>query len=223
MPVFNEIGTIEAIIERVKQANSLDLEKEIIIIDDGSTDGTTRLLRKIKNNNIKTVFHQKNRGKGAAVRTGIGVATGDILLSQDADMEYHPEEYPTLLEPFLKDETMVVYGSRELSGKNKHSSPLFYAGGKTVTFVTNLLFRSKLTDVPTCYKVFRRDILSDIPLRCERFEFCPEVTAHLLKRKIKILEVPINYTSRKKAEGKKIKARDGIEAILTLIRCRIER
>jgi len=221
MPVFNEIGTIDAIIKRVKKADSLGLKKEIVIIDDGSTDGTTKFLRKIKDDDIKTVFHEKNKGKGAAVRTGIRVAAGDILLIQDADMEYHPEEYPILLKPFLQDEAMVVYGSRELSGKNKHASPLFYAGGKTVTFVTNLLFGSKLTDVPTCYKVFRQDVLSDIPLRCKRFEFCPEVTAHLLKRKINIVEVPIKYTSRKNNEGKKIKARDGIEAILTLVRCRI--
>lgn len=222
MPVYNELKTIETILDQVKKADSLGLKKEIVVVDDGSKDGTRELLRKYKDSMVKVFFHSENQGKGAAVRTGIEKSTGDIILIQDADLEYHPDEYPVLIEPFLKSaDTQVVYGSRELSGKNRHSSVLFHAGGKSVTTMTNILYGSRLTDVPTCYKAFKRDLVMELPLRCKRFEFCPEVTAHVLKRGIPILEVPIKYTARNSKEGKKIKVRDGLEAFWTLIRCRV--
>lgn len=220
IPVFNERPTIEAILEKVIQADSLGLTKEIIVVDDGSTDGTTEILRHYRSKDVTALFHDRNQGKGAAVRTGIKNATGDIILIQDADLEYHPEEYPKLIKPFINDGALVVYGSRELSGQNRHSSLFFHVGGRTITTVTNLLYGSHLTDVPTCYKAFRREIIADLPLRCQRFEFCPEVTAQVLKRHIPIVEVPISYTARSKKEGKKIKLRDGVQAIWTLIRCR---
>lgn len=220
IPVFNERPTIETILEKVRRANTLGLGKEIIVIDDGSTDGTTEILRNYPSQDVMAIFHGHNQGKGAAVRTGIKNATGDIILIQDADLEYHPEEYPNLIKPFINDGALVVYGSRELSGENRHSSLFFHIGGRTVTSVTNLLYGSHLTDVPTCYKAFRKDIIARLPLRCQRFEFCPEVTAQVLKRHIPIVEIPIGYTARTKKEGKKIKLRDGLQAIWTLVRCR---
>lgn len=224
MPAYNESRTLATILDRVKAADTLGLAKEIIIIDDGSSDNTGEILRNLEKKNliVKALYHEKNRGKGAAVRTGIWAATGDIILIQDADLEYHPEEYPTLIRPFLESNVSVVYGSRELSGENRHSSKLFHLGGRSVTRLTNLLYGSSLTDVPTCYKAFDRELIMSLPLRCQRFEFCPEVTAHVLKRGIPILEVPIKYTARNKDEGKKIKARDGLEAFWTLVRCRIK-
>lgn len=220
IPVFNERQTIQTILGQVVQANTLGLDKEIIAIDDGSTDGTTEILRNYHQEDVMALFHNRNQGKGAAVRTGIKNATGDIILIQDADLEYHPEEYPKLIKPFINDGALVVYGSRELSGQNRHSSLFFHIGGRTITTVTNLLYGSHLTDVPTCYKAFRRAIIADLPLRCERFEFCPEVTALVLKRHIPIVEVPISYSARSKQEGKKIRFKDGAEAIWTLLRCR---
>lgn len=220
IPVFNERQTIRPILGKVAQADSLGLAKEIIVVDDGSTDGTTSILRTYQDKKVTILYHGQNQGKGTAVRTGIKNATGDIILIQDADLEYHPKEYPILLKPFLNEGAQVVYGSRELSGKNRHSSLFFHIGGRTVTSVTNLLYGSHLTDVPTCYKAFRKDIIAQLPLRCQRFEFCPEVTAQLLKRHIPIIEVPIGYTARSKKEGKKIKLRDGLQAIWTLIRYR---
>jgi glycosyltransferase involved in cell wall biosynthesis len=217
IPVYNEEKTLEIILKRVLAADILNLKKEIVVIDDGSQDRTRSILKKIKGKNLKIVYHKKNMGKGAAVRTGIKNSTGDIILIQDADLEYHPEDYPKLIRPFLKNNVDVVYGSRELSGRNRHNYFLFHLGGQTVTRATNLLFGSRLTDVPTCYKAFRREVISSIPLRCKRFEFCPEVTAKVLKKKIKIVEVPIRYSSRTKKEGKKIKFKDGLQAIWTLI------
>lgn len=221
IPVFNERPTIETILEKVRRANTLGLEKEIIVIDDGSTDGTTEILRNYHHQDVIALFHDHNQGKGTAVRTGIKNATGDLILIQDADLEYHPEEYPKLIKPFINDGALVVYGSRELSGQNRPSSLFFYVGGRTVTTITNFLYGSHLTDVPTCYKAFRRAVIADLPLRCQRFEFCPEVTAQILKRKIPIIEVPISYSARSKQAGKKIRFRDGVEAIWTLLRCRL--
>jgi len=218
---FNEEATIEELFKRVKNANTLGLKKEIIIVDDGSVDDTLKILKKLPKKNLKLVFHSKNKGKGAGVRSGIKASTGDIILIQDADLEYHPNQYPKLLRPFLKKNAKVVYGSRELSGKNRHSSAVFHLGGRMVTTLTNLLYGSSLTDVSTCYKVFDSKLIKKIPLRCVRFEFCPEVTAHILKRDIDIVEVPITYSPRSYMEGKKIKAKDGVEAFYTLVRVQL--
>lgn len=218
IPVYNEESSIEKVIKRVLKANTLGYQKEIIIVDDGSTDNTTKLLKKIKNNRIKKLFHNKNKGKGAALRYGFSKAKGQIILVQDADLEYHPKDFPKIIRPFLKNNVKVVYGSRELSGKNKHSSIFFHAGGRLVTLVANFLFAASITDEATGYKAFDARLLKSLPLKCQRFEFCPEVTALLLKRGEIIHEVPITYSARHHGQGKKIKAYDGLEAIWTLLR-----
>jgi dolichol-phosphate mannosyltransferase len=218
IPVYNEMNTIEKIVDRVVKSSTLGLKKEIIIVDDGSIDGTTDLLKKLTHKGLKILFIKKNSGKGTALRAGFKKANGDIVIVQDADLEYNPKDYPRIIKPFLNTNLSVVYGSRELSGKNRHSSAIFHAGGRLVTNLTNILFGSKLTDVPTGYKAFKKDVIKKIPLKCKRFEFCPEVTAHILKMGIRIKEVPISYLARHRAEGKKIKAKDGLVAIYTLLR-----
>jgi glycosyltransferase involved in cell wall biosynthesis len=221
IPVYNEKNTIKKIIDRVTQASTLGLKKEIIVVDDGSTDGTTKTLRSLKQKGLKILYHKRNKGKGAALRFGFKVATGDLVVVQDADLEYDPKDYSKIIRPFINENALVVYGSRELSGKNRHSSIIFHAGGRLVTNTANLLFGSHLTDVPTGYKAFRKEILQKIPLKCNKFEFCPEVTAHLLKNGVKIKEVPINYVARHRREGKKIRAKDGVEALYTLFKVKL--
>lgn len=200
------------------KSNVLGLRKEIVVVNDGSTDDTFKILSKIKSPQLKIITLKKNKGKGYALRIGFKYSTGDIIIVQDADLEYSPKEFPKLLKPILSGKSNVVYGSREMSGKNIHSSVVFHAGGRLVTFVTNVLYKSNLTDEATGYKVFNAKLLKKIKLKCVRFEFCPEITARILKFNEKIVEVPIKYNARHRHEGKKIKARDGIEAILTLIR-----
>jgi len=221
IPVYNEIKTINKIVERVLKADTLGLRKEIIIVNDASTDGTKKVLDDIKKRNIKVFHHKKNKGKGAALRTGFPKATGDIILVQDADLEYHPKDFPKLISPLLGNKSKAVYGSRELSGKNKHSSIFFHAGGWLITLTTNLLYNSSLTDEATGYKAFKANFLKSLPLKCKRFEFCPEVTALTLKRGEKIIEVPISYYARHRHEGKKIRATDGIKAIYTLVKIKL--
>lgn len=222
IPCYNEITTIQTIIEKVKSVKLSDIDKEIIIINDGSTDGTTQILDRFANDpEVKVLHHQKNQGKGAAIRTGIKAVSGNIVLIQDADLEYNPEEYPQLIQPIVQGKYKVVYGSRERNHANKrHSGITFYLGALFLTFLTNWLYWAKLTDEATCYKVFSAKLIKSIPLTCQRFEFCPEVTAKILKRKIPIKEVPISYNPRNKANGKKIGFRDGVEAIWTLIKYR---
>lgn len=220
IPVYNEKKTIREILRRVIEAEVSGLNKEIIVVDDGSTDGTSQLIRSLIIPGLIKILLPLNQGKGFAVRQGIKKATGDIVLIQDADLEYNPGDYPLLLAPFIFQGARVVYGSRELT-INTHSSRLFFLGGKFVTLITRLLYGSRLTDVPTGYKVFDHQLLSRIPLRCQKFEFCPEITAHLLKRRIQIIEVPIRYNPRKMKDGKKIRLRDGLIAIWTLLRIRV--
>jgi len=221
IPVFNEEKTIKTIVDRVIKSNTLGIKKEIIIIDDGSTDGTKLLIDNLKSKNTTVLTHKHNLGKGAAIRTGLKNANGNILIIQDADLEYHPKEYPKLLKPFITQNAHVVYGSRELSGKNVHSSILFHAGGRLITIITNLLFNINLTDEATGYKVFRRDVFNKFRLKCKGFEFCPEVTGKLLLNHIQIIEVPVSYSARHLHEGKKIRAIDGLIAIFTLLRVRL--
>jgi glycosyltransferase involved in cell wall biosynthesis len=197
------------------------LEKEIIVVDDGSTDKTAAILGSWEAaGKIRLFVHEENQGKGAAVRTAVKQATGDILLVQDADLEYDPRDYPALIRPILEGRSEVVYGSRFLGGPRKAMLFWHAAGNKLLTFVTNLLYDAILSDMETCYKVFRSSVLKDIPLHSRRFEFDPEVTAKVLKRGYRIYEVPVSYTGREYSEGKKITWRDGFSALWTLIKYR---
>ena len=224
MPAFNEVRTIREILEQVDAADAAGLEKDLIIVDDGSTDGTRERLQQL--DGLKTPFrvllHAQNMGKGAALRTALTYATGDIILIQDADLEYDPSEYPELLAPILTGRADVVYGSRIRGGKPVRDFSLIYLwGNKFVTFVANLLYGGALTDMETCYKVFRADVIKNIQIRANRFEFEPEITAKILKRGHKIVELPISYYGRDRAEGKKLSWRDGIGALWTLLKYRV--
>jgi len=219
IPVFNEKNTIQEIISRVEAVN-LSLEKEIIIIDDFSRDGTREILEKIKQPHIKVYFHQKNMGKGAALRTGFSLAQGDIILVQDADLEYDPQEYPKLLAPILDGRADVVYGSRFLGGPHRVLFFWHYVGNKMLTTFSNILSNLNLTDMETCYKAFKKEVISKINLKSKRFGFEPEVTVKIAKLKCRIYEVPISYSGRDYSEGKKIGWKDGIAAIFHIIRYR---
>ena len=209
---------MEGLLRRVL---AVPVDKEVIVVDDGSRDGTREVLAKLATAlPVRVLFHEVNRGKGAAIRTALAEARGEITIIQDADLEYDPEEYPRLLEPILMGKSNVVYGSRYMS----HTNPLPFTHFKVAVLLlnamANLLYGTRLTDEATCYKTFRTSLLRSLPLTCERFEFCPEVTARVAKRGEKILEIPITYHYRTKAQGKKIGWRDGFEAIWTLLRYR---
>jgi len=217
IPAYNEELTIEKLLDKVRMIEIPNVEKEIIVVDDCSTDKTGEILKKQKN--LKLIRQEKNQGKGAAFKIGIKHSTGDIIIVQDADLEYDPEDIKLCVEPIIKSEAQVVYGSRELNKKNKaYSSFIFFLGGHLVTWVTNLLYGSHLTDEPTCYKCFNAKLLKSFKIDGQGFEWEPEITAKLLKRGIRIIEVPISYFPRK--EGKKIQYRDGLKAIWTLIKYR---
>ena len=216
IPVYNEVGTIKEIVSRVQ---AVDLEKEIIIVDDGSTDGTRELLPEItlSHENIRVLYHDRNQGKGAALRTGFEGATGDIVIIQDADLEYDPREYPVLLEPILDGRADIVYGSRFLGGPHRVLFFWHYLGNKFLTLLSNALTNLNLTDMETCYKVFRREVLNDIQLKSNRFGFEPEFTAKIAKKGFRIYETSISYSGRTYAEGKKIGWKDGVKAIFAII------
>lgn len=217
IPCYNEVKTIQDVLHRVMAVEEAD---EIIIVDDGSTDGTRDLLPSLENELVRIVLHPHNMGKGAAVRTGFKEATGDIILIQDADQEYDPREYASLLKPIREGIATVVYGSRFLGGPRKAMFFWNMVANRSLTLVTNLLYNSIISDMETCYKVFRADVIKNIELRSNRFEIEPEVTAKVLKRKIRIYEVPISYNGREWNEGKKIKWYDFFIALWTLVRYR---
>ena len=218
IPCYNEVNTVAEIIRRVR---AVKLAHEIIVVDDGSTDGTREVLAQIEpGDDLKIIYHPHNMGKGAAVRTGFQNATGDVFLIQDADLEYDPREYPTLLRPIEEGIAKVVYGSRFLGGPRKAMFFWNMVANRTLTFITNLLYNAILSDMETCYKVFRAEVIRDIPLRSRRFDFEPEVTAKILKRGYRIYEVPISYNGREWYEGKKISWKDGVIAFWTLLRYR---
>jgi glycosyltransferase involved in cell wall biosynthesis len=216
MPVYNEKNTLIEILNRIE---AVPVKKEIIIVDDGSKDGTRQILRDIKGQNVKVILHERNQGKGAAIKTGLTEATGDIVIIQDGDLEYDPMDYLKLIPLIQSGEAQVVYGSRTL-GSNERSYHRYYWGGQFVTLVTNILYGLKITDEPTCYKMFKKEVIDRIKLDCTGFEFCPEVTAKVVRLGYTIHEVPISYHPRSFEEGKKIKWRDGLIAIWTLLKCR---
>jgi glycosyltransferase involved in cell wall biosynthesis len=223
IPVYNEVSTIREIVARVQaivaRVQAVDIEKEIIIVDDGSTDSTREQLQEIalSQENIKVFYHDRNQGKGAALRTGFEAATGDIVIIQDADLEYDPREYPVLLEPILDGRADIVYGSRFLGGPHRVLFFWHYLGNKFLTLLSNALTNLNLTDMETCYKVFRREVLSDIQLKSNRFGFEPEFTAKIAKKGFRIYETSISYSGRTYAEGKKIGWKDGVKAIFAII------
>jgi glycosyltransferase involved in cell wall biosynthesis len=220
IPAYNEEGTIREILKQVKDVD-VGMEKEIIVVDDASKDRTREILKEEESHGgIKVLYHERNMGKGAAVRTGIASATGDFLIIQDADLEYDPRDYPALLKPLLEGKAEVVYGSRFLGGSSPSMIPWHRFGNKLLTALTNLLYGSSLSDMETCYKAFKASVIKSIPLRSCRFEIEPEVTAKVLKRGYKILEIPIRYRGRGLHEGKKISWKDGFRALWTLLKYR---
>jgi glycosyltransferase involved in cell wall biosynthesis len=220
MPVYNERETLSEILSQVRAVELPDVEKEILVVDDGSTDGSREILdQEASTGDLRVFYHERNKGKGAAVRTAIVKATGDLILIQDADLEYDPRDYPTLIRPIVEGRVTVVYGSRFL-GPRKAMLFWHMLGNKLLTLTTNILYNAILSDMETCYKCFRADVIKDIPLRSRRFEFEPEVTAKVLKRGHRIFEVPISYYGREYYEGKKIGWRDAPIAFWTLIKYR---
>lgn len=219
VPVYNEHATLEALLGRVL---AVPIDKEVIVVDDGSGDGTREVLAGLAARwPIRALYHERNRGKGYAIRTALAEAKGEIVIIQDADLEYDPEEYPRLVAPIVRGETNVVYGSRYLGRDNALPLTHFKVAVLLLNAIANVLYGTRLTDEATCYKVFRTSLLKSLPLRCERFEFCPEVTARVARRGERILELPIHYHYRTRAQGKKIGWRDGLEAIWTLLRYRV--
>lgn len=219
IPFYNEEKYLGEIARRVSDTG---LVHEIIAVNDASTDYSLEIIEQLQNKlntPLIVLSHTENKGKGAAIQTGLKEVSGDIVLIQDADLEYDPADYAKLLKPFESDSVQVVYGSRNLI-RNPKSSLAFYWGGRLLSIVTNILYGSKITDESTCYKVFKTDLLKSYDLTTEGFDFCPEVTGKTLKRKIKIHEVPISYNPRSREEGKKISWYDGIIAIKTLIKHR---
>jgi glycosyltransferase involved in cell wall biosynthesis len=223
IPVYNEKPTILAVLEAVARAPAAGLDKELIVVDDGSTDGSREILMQLDPSKYQAsiYFHEKNQGKGAALRTAQGYATGDIIIIQDADLEYDPEQYPQLLKPILEGRADVVYGSRLAGGSITRAFKIaHYFGNKFLSLLTNILYNCTLTDMETCYKVFKADIFKRITIKSNRFDFEPEITAKVLKQGVRLYEMPINYYGRDYAEGKKITWRDGFAAIWALIKFR---
>ena len=220
IPVYNEKNTIKDLIRKVDGVN---LDKEIIIVDDYSTDGTREILKSLENNDkYKFFFHDKNMGKGAALRTGFKHVTGDIVIIQDADLEYDPNEYEKLIVPILEGNADVVFGSRFLTGQHRVLLFWHYLGNKLLTTLSNMFTNLNLTDMETCYKVFKKEVLNEINFKSNRFGFEPEFTVKVAKRRYRIYEVPISYFGRDYSEGKKITWKDGVIAIWCIIRYKLK-
>ena len=224
VPVFNEINTLDAILKKIEDAPFCDLEKEIILVEDMSQEGKREHLKKIENKDkdkYKIYYHDKNQGKGAAIRTAMAQMTGDIMVIQDADLEYDPVDYQELLQLIIDDKADVVYGSR-LTGAKPSRSFMFthWLGNKVLTLTTNILYGATLTDMETCYKAFKTEFLKDITIKSDRFDFEPEITAKVLKKRARLYELPISYYGREYTEGKKITWLDGFHALWALVKFR---
>ena len=223
VPVFNESNTVVEVVRRMRAVELPDgIEREIIIVDDGSDDGTRDVLRQLGDSTVRIVLHEGNRGKGAAVRTGLALASGDYVLIQDADLEYDPDDWPRLIAPVMRGRARVVYGSR-FTGERRNMLFLHWVGNRLLSLVTNMLYNTTLSDMETCYKLFDRQVLDGISIQSDRFDFEPEITAKVSKRNKKgehwrIYEVGISYAGRTYDEGKKITWKDGLAALWTIIR-----
>jgi glycosyltransferase involved in cell wall biosynthesis len=221
VPVYNECSTVAEIIRRVRAA-PVPLVVDVTVVDDASTDGTDKVLATLADSTVRVVTHEHNMGKGAAIRTALAHAHGDLLLIQDADLEYDPDDWPRLLEPIVKHKASVVYGSR-FTGERKNMLLLHWIGNRFLSLVTNVLYSSTLSDMETCYKLFDRRVLEGMVVVSNRFDFEPEITAKVLRRGYRIYEVPISYAGREMDEGKKITWRDGFGAMKALVRFRFTR
>jgi glycosyltransferase involved in cell wall biosynthesis len=220
VPVFNERNTLVEVLRRMRAVELPDgIEREIIVVDDGSNDGTRDVLKQLGDSTVRVVMHDVNRGKGAALRTGLVHASGEYVLVQDADLEYDPEDWPKLLNPVLRGKARVVYGSR-FTGERRNMMLVHWVGNRFLSMTTNLLYNTTLSDMETCYKLLERGLIDEMRLHSDRFNIEPEITAKVLKRGIRIYEVPISYSGREFDEGKKITWRDGFSALWTLVKYR---
>ena len=220
VPVYNERNTLVEIVRRMRAVELPDnIEREIIVVDDGSTDGTRDVLNQLKDSTVRVILHEHNKGKGAALRTAFAQATGDYVLVQDADLEYDPNDWPKLSAPVLGGKARVVYGSR-FTGERRNMLLLHWIGNRFLSLTTNVLYNTTLSDMETCYKLIDRSLLDGMTLRANRFDIEPEMTAKLLKRGVRIYEVPISYSGREFEEGKKITWKDGFAALWTLVKYR---
>ena len=224
VPVYNEKNTIKEIIKKIEGVNLGNIKKEIILVDDFSIDGSREIIKKLKGNYVK-LFHKKNSGKGAALKTGIKAATGEFIIFQDSDLEYDPEDYKKLLKPILENRAGIVFGSRfskksKLLPKKHTMHPLHWIGNKGLIFIFNILYGTKLTDVEPCYKLFKSDVLKSVDVNSNGFEYDIELMCRIVKKGHKIVQLPIRYSPRAFEEGKKISWKDGIVACITMIKNR---
>jgi dolichol-phosphate mannosyltransferase len=222
VPVYNEEKTIKRVVKKIV-GKDFGLKKEVIVVNDGSVDSTGKVLKRLKVKNLKVISYSENRGKGFAIRKGFGSAKGDIIAIQDADLEYDLEDLKKLMDVLIKENLDVVYGSRFLKKNKNYKKNSFYFANRILSFLTSVLYFQKITDMETCYKVSRKEVLKNLELKCNRFDIEPEITSKILKEGIKIKEIPINYKPRTAKEGKKIKWKDGLSAIWVLVKERFSR
>ncbi|MDQ1401996.1 MAG: hypothetical protein QOG03_312 [Actinomycetota bacterium] len=220
VPVFNERNTVGEIIRRMRKVE-LPVDLQIVVVDDASADGTDKILTALEDSTVRVISHPTNQGKGAAIRTGLEFASGDLILIQDADLEYDPDDWPKLLAPIMKGKATVVYGSR-FTGERRNMLFLHWVGNRFLSLVTNVLYNTTISDMETCYKLFDRKAIEGLTIESNRFDFEPEITAKVIRRGHRIYEVPISYAGREFDEGKKITWKDGFGAIWALVKYRVK-